>query len=350
MDLDADESIRHRRLGGPQLVSPRACPTRTRRPPSTSRPSSGAAPRSTPSARAPTRRRQAVGVNAGSTTPATPTSRKRLWADLTSSRSAAHSREWYPSHRRLRSDGRGGAGHDYRLFFSSGTPIEVLLYNSPFTSENNVNYQGGYIRDVWRVGDRLTLNLGLRFERYDVFLPAQTKPAGPFSDQVDYARRNLYDWRGIVPRIGMSWAVTPDNRTVVKATWGRFNHAIRPSSTEIVRNLNGNEYEATRYRWNDLNGDRDLDYPGELGQFILIEGGSGSRGIHNPDLRQPKSEETSVRLERQLGEVRVRQVRLHLQEGLQPLQPRKHGETVRGLHHPHHDHRPRPRRSCRYCG
>ena len=57
----------------------------------------------------------------------------------------------------------------------------MLLYNSPFTSENNVNYQGVFIRDNWRIGDRLTLNLGVRFERYDVFLPEQSKPAGPFS-------------------------------------------------------------------------------------------------------------------------------------------------------------------------
>ncbi len=209
-------------------------------------------------------------------------------------------REWYRRTQELRTEGRGGAGQDYRLFFESGAPIEVLLYNSPFTSENNVNCQGGYLRDVWRVGDRLTLNLGLRFERYDVFLPEQTKFAGTFSEEAHFPHRDLYDWRGIVPRVGVSYALTADNRTVVKATWGRFNHAIRPSSTQIIRNLNGNEYEARRYHWNDLNGDLNFDHPEELGEFILIEGGAGSRGIHNPDLQQPKSEEASVRFERQL--------------------------------------------------
>ena len=52
-------------------------------------------------------------------------------------------REWYRRTQELRSPGRGGAGQDYRLYYSSSAPIEVLLYNSPFTSENNVNYQGG---------------------------------------------------------------------------------------------------------------------------------------------------------------------------------------------------------------
>ena len=40
--------------------------------------------------------------------------------------------------------------------------------------------QSAYVRDAWRFGDRATLNLGLRYERYHVFLPAQSKEAGRF--------------------------------------------------------------------------------------------------------------------------------------------------------------------------
>ena len=87
---------------------------------------------------------------------------------------------------------------------------------------------------------------------------------------------------------------------VVKATYGRFNHAIRPSNTQIIRNLNGNEYEATRYRWADMNNDRLFQYPNELGAFIQTEGGSTTRGIHNPAIEQPQTDETTLRFERQL--------------------------------------------------
>ena len=200
------------------------------------------------------------------------------------------------------SEGRGGVGQDYRLYYSNGAPIEVLLYNSPFTSENNVNYQGLFMRDNWRIGDRLTLNLGVRFERYDVFLPEQSKPAGPFSAPARLrAHRLVRLARAVAARSGMSYALTADNRTVVKATYGRFNHAIRPSNTQILRNLNGNEYEATRYRWNDLNANRQFEYPGELGDFIQTEGGSTTRGIYNPDIEQPRTDEATLRFERQLS-------------------------------------------------
>ena len=70
---------------------------------------------------------------------------------------------------------------------------------------------------------------------------------------------------------------------------------------QILRNLNGNEYEATRYRWNDLNTDRLFEYPGELGDFIQTEGGSTTRGIYNPDIEQPRTDEATLRFERQLG-------------------------------------------------
>lgn len=210
-------------------------------------------------------------------------------------------REWYQRTQEQRSEGRGGVGHDYRAFYSNGTPVEVLLYNSPFKSENNVSYQGAFIRDTWRIGDRLTLNVGVRFERYDVFLPAQSKPAGPFATAADYTQIDLYDWRALSPRAGLSYALTADNRTVIKATYGRFNHAIRPSNTTILRNLNGNEYEATRYRWNDLNANKLFEYPSEVGDFIQTEGGSTTRGIYNPEIEQPRTDEATLRFERQLG-------------------------------------------------
>ena len=210
-------------------------------------------------------------------------------------------REWYNRHQDLRGPGTGGTDQNYRLYYASGVPIEVLLYNTPFLSENNVGYQSAYVRDAWRIGDRLTLNLGLRFERYDVFLPDQSKPAGPYSQAASYAQRDLYDWRGIVPRFGLSYALTADKKTVVKATYGRFNFALRPSDTNIVRNLNGNEYVATRYRWQDLNNNGKLDIANELGDFIQTEGGSTVRAVYNPDVQQPKTDEVTTFVEREIA-------------------------------------------------
>lgn len=209
-------------------------------------------------------------------------------------------REWYNRHQDLRGPGTGGTGQDYQLIYTGGTPFEALLYNSPFESHNNVNDQGVYLRDSWRATERLTVDLGLRVERYHTFLPPQSKPAGPSSAAADYPEINLYDWRGVAPRLGLAFAPTADRRTVVKATYGRYNFALRPSDTNIVRNLNGNEYAATLYRWSDPNGNGRLD-SGELGAFVQTQGGSTVRAVYNPNVQQPKADEVTATLERQLA-------------------------------------------------
>jgi hypothetical protein len=204
----------------------------------------------------------------------------------------------YNKFQELRGEGTGGVGNDYLLYFSNGAPFEVLLYNSPFVSKNTVDYQSGFARDNWRIGDRLTLSLGLRVERYKAYLPAQSKPAGPFSAAADYPRTDLYNWSSWAPRIGLSYPLTSDNRTVVKATYGRFNFALRASDSRTIRNFNKNDYSASRYRWTDSNGNRDFDFPNELGTFVATEGGSST--VFNPDIEQPKVDEATVHLEREI--------------------------------------------------
>lgn len=209
------------------------------------------------------------------------------------------SQDVYNKFQELRGEGTGGVGNDYLLYFSNGSPFEVLLYNSPFVSKNTVNYQSGFARDNWRIGERLTLSFGLRVERYAAYLPEQSKPAGPFSEAASYARTDLYDWSSWAPRLGLSYPLTADNRTVVKATYGRFNFALRASDSRTIRNFNKNDYSATRYRWSDLNGNRRLDYPGELGTFVATEGGSST--VFNPDVRQPNVDEATVHVEREVS-------------------------------------------------
>jgi hypothetical protein len=211
---------------------------------------------------------------------------------------AEFTREWYNKFQEARGVGTGGVGNDYQLIFSNGTPFQVRLYNSPFESKNNVNYQSGYVRDTLRIGERLSVNLGVRFERYHAFLPSQNKPAGLFSEATSFPESELYDWRGVAPRIGLAYPLTADKRTVLKATYGQFNFALRASDSRTIRNFNKNDYSAQLYRWNDLNSDRDLDYPGELGTFVQSEGASST--FFNADIQQPKAHEFTLHVEREL--------------------------------------------------
>ena len=70
---------------------------------------------------------------------------------------------------------------DYQLQFTRGVPSQIVVYNYPFaTSINNLYSQAVYATDVMAVG-RVTLNFGVRWERYHNFYPEQTRESGQFS-------------------------------------------------------------------------------------------------------------------------------------------------------------------------
>ena len=73
---------------------------------------------------------------------------------------------------------------DYTLVFDrvnnvSGTPAEIQIRNSPAEPDSRASYYAGYIKDTWRVTEKVTLNLGLRIEQQKAFLPAQSKEVSP---------------------------------------------------------------------------------------------------------------------------------------------------------------------------
>lgn len=186
-------------------------------------------------------------------------------------------------------------GRDYQLRFQSGTPFQIVVDNYPLNSEGKMSTQSAFVRDSWQLGDRLSLNLGVRYEGYRVFLPAQSKAVGRFYPAGDFPERDVLTWRNWAPRIGVSVPLDQANRTVLKATYGWYNFATQ---TTYGDDYNRNARTTTSYRWNDLNGNRDYD-DGELGAFVSATGSSAS--AINPDLRQPKTHEITTSFERQLA-------------------------------------------------
>src|SRR6266540_3701702 len=73
--------------------------------------------------------------------------------------------------------GQNGVGYvpgDVLHILRNGAASEVLLFLSPTASLNGLQTTGLYFADTWRTGQRLTLSLGARFDRYRSYLPAQT--------------------------------------------------------------------------------------------------------------------------------------------------------------------------------
>ena len=186
-------------------------------------------------------------------------------------------------------------GADYQLRFQNGVPYQVVVYNYPYHTLDKMTTQSFYARDAWRIGDRATVNLGARFERYHLYLPAQSKAAGRFYPAGDFPNTEVLTWNNYAPRVGLSLPLDSKNRTVLKTTYGWYNFANQATYGDT---FNRNAANTTTYRWNDLN--KNLDYnDGEFGTFVSSSGASSS--VSNPDLKQPKTHEVTVSVERQIA-------------------------------------------------
>ena len=65
-----------------------------------------------------------------------------------------------------------GSYNDVLHVLRSGAASEVMLFE-PAKSENGLYTVGLYLQDTWRMGNRLTMNAGVRFDHYRNFLPEQ---------------------------------------------------------------------------------------------------------------------------------------------------------------------------------
>ena len=86
----------------------------------------------------------------------------------------------------------------------SGAAAEVYLFQTPSRSRSGQWFYAAFMNDSWQVNGRLTLNLGVRFDRFRVFLPQQHHAAGRFNaiPQSFAAIDNLIDWNVAAPRVG----------------------------------------------------------------------------------------------------------------------------------------------------
>jgi carboxypeptidase family protein len=203
---------------------------------------------------------------------------------------------------------------DYQLRFNRGVPSQIVIYNFPFaTSTNTLLSQAVYLTDTY-TRKRVTINAGLRWERYHNFYPEQTKEAGQFNaifPAKTYPRQDVLTWSDTVPRVGVAWDVTGSGRTVAKASYGIFGDTMGDLFSNAF-NPNGQATQtyawigpclATQYRNNTFNNtscDVTPDFLATLPSLTPLSATGGINSVINPDLRQNTTYEATGRVEREL--------------------------------------------------
>jgi hypothetical protein len=93
----------------------------------------------------------------------------------------------------------------------------------PFYYGADVNSYSGYIQDKWQVSDRLTLDIGIRYDNQVGVIPDYPLldlDANPTGETVPGA--DMIDWKNWAPRLGFAWQPTGDGKTVIRGFAGLF--------------------------------------------------------------------------------------------------------------------------------
>ena len=116
------------------------------------------------------------------------------------------------------------ANGDLQGVVINGVPSTATLYNTPINIQmNNLEITALYAMDSWTIKRRLTINYGLRWERYYAWIPAQTSPAGTFVTARSYPAENgVPSWNNWTPRLGFAYDVTGKQKTVIKGSANRY--------------------------------------------------------------------------------------------------------------------------------
>ena len=151
------------------------------------------------------------------------------------------------------------AGHFY-ILTTRGVPTAFLTDNGPVSSVNVLKNHALFFQDKFQVMSKLTLNYGIRFDRYDSSYPEQgfglngDRPCvdgnncdvGPFAVELVTPARDVVTLNNVVPRVAVIYDLFGNSKTALKASWGRY--ATNPAEYMSAL-VNPIDLITKRYTW-----------------------------------------------------------------------------------------------------
>lgn len=173
-----------------------------------------------------------------------------------------------------------------------GSPYYAINYQD-FGREDEKMVFGGFIQDSWNPTDRLSVNIGLRFDHQEGIIPAQ----GEDREVFEYGGQTLdprvleqfkpVKWNTIAPRLGVTYDITGDGKTIFKASYGKY---YAPNIMQYFITVNPNAF-LSYYVMLDSNFDAasaPFNVSGQAAKWM------------DPDVKSPYVDEISIGIEREI--------------------------------------------------
>src|SRR5262245_56175913 len=133
----------------------------------------------------------------------------------------------------------GGSDYAYGLndyIYTYGATVAYGYTQLPYHQGGQKKAFGTYVDDTFRIGNRATLNLGLRYDfsrasiRSYPVLDAQGNETSQNSREIP----DVYTWNVVSPRVGLIYKLNESGRTTVKLHAGRYYGAVVTSEFDNI--------------------------------------------------------------------------------------------------------------------
>lgn len=196
---------------------------------------------------------------------------------------------------------------DLRANFNNGVPFQAVILNTPVRFRDNLKADlGVYAQDSWAI-NRLTVNYGMRWELFASGIPKETSGNGRFASERTFGPIDMPTWKSIAPRAGVVYDLFGNQKTALKASFGKFMQA---GTTGFSNSYNPLALTTATVAWTDLNndgvpqGERGCTYlnPGCELNLAQLPAGFGVANIATfaPDIKRMYNVESSVSIQHEL--------------------------------------------------
>ena len=146
----------------------------------------------------------------------------------------------------------------------NGYPEMIAKITRPGHFLTDAVYTSAYGGDTWTM-DRLTLNLGVRWDHGAASLGAASVPASPVLPNLlpsltATPADDAIVWNAISPRIGMTYALNDSRKTIARASYSMFSSQLNATAAGTISAI---QYSAIYYYAVDTNGNKIAD-PNEI--------------------------------------------------------------------------------------
>jgi len=206
------------------------------------------------------------------------------------------------------------------------TPYPYGAYfQDAFHYGGDVKQLAFFVDDSWKVQDRITLNLGLRFDHLTGSVPdfpeiTLFNPDGSLVDSSLYSpdnegytgwyretgrtipgRGQVVAFNNVTPRVGLTFRLDKEGKGVLRATWGRYYEDLLSSFFDQASDSIG-RFER---RILDFEAGPDLDGDGRItrADYVILNGFIDHAGQYaiDPNLKNQYTDQWSVGFERQIA-------------------------------------------------